>query len=66
MRHKRHKRPVTALEALRDVMATGWQSDAMAKDAAIQAMVLDGYNPEAAAMAVDAAFAKHFAIMGAV
>lgn len=55
---------LTALQALRDVLATGWKSDALAKDTAVQALMLDGYDEQAARRAVDADFAKHFAIMG--
>lgn len=46
---------LTAKQALRDVMATGWHSDALAKDTAVQALILDGYDDQAARRAVDAA-----------
>lgn len=46
---------LTAKQALRDVLATGWHSDALAKDTAVQALILDGYDEQAARRAVDAA-----------
>jgi len=58
--------PLTALQALRSVLAAGWKSDDLAKDAATDALVIDGQDPEAARAAVEAAFQKHFAITGAV
>lgn len=57
---------LTALQALRNVMATGWKSDDLAKDTATQALVLDGWAATDARKAVEAAFSKHFAISGAV
>jgi hypothetical protein len=56
---------LTALQALRNVLAAGWKSDDLAKDTATQALILDGYEFSAARSAVDAAFQKHFAIAGA-
>lgn len=58
-------KPVTALSALRGVMAAGWKSDDLAKDAATDLLVLNGQDEVEARKAVDAAFAKHFAVMGA-
>lgn len=56
---------LTALQALRNVLATGWQSDALAHDAAVQALILNGYDEQAAVRAVNKALAEHFAITGA-
>lgn len=57
---------LTALQALRNVRDTvGWQSDALAKDAAVQALILDGQDEQAAIRAVGKALAERFAIMGA-
>lgn len=56
---------LTAIKALRDVLSQGWQTDDLAKDSAVQALILDGYDDQAAVRAVDAAFARYFAIMGA-
>lgn len=57
---------LTALQALRNVRDTvGWKSDALAKDAAVQALMLDGQDEQSAIRAVDKALAEHFAIMGA-
>jgi hypothetical protein len=46
---------LTAQQALRDVLAVGWKSDALARDKAIQALVKDGYDLQAAERAVDKA-----------
>lgn len=56
---------LTALQALRNVLATGWQSDALASDAAVQALILNGWDEQAAVRDVDKALAEHFAITGA-
>lgn len=60
------KRPTTALSALRGIMAAGWKSDDLAKDAATDLLVLHGRDEADARREVEEAFAKHFAIMGAV
>ena len=60
------RKPITALSALRGIMAAGWKSDDLAKDAATDLLVLHGRDEAEARKAVDAAFAKHFAVMGAV
>lgn len=58
---------LTALQALRNVRDTvGWKSDDLARDAAVQALILDGYDEQAAIRAVDKAMAGHFTITGAV
>ena len=59
-------KPITALSALRGILAAGWKSDDLAKDAATDLLVLNGQDAAEARKAVEAAFAKHFAIMGAV
>ncbi len=46
---------LTAQQALRNVLAHGWSSDAFARDTAIQALVADGYDMQAAERAVDKA-----------
>lgn len=56
---------LTALQVLRDVLATGWKSDDLAKDSAVQALILNGYDEKAAVRAVEKAFGEHFAITGA-
>ena len=56
---------LTALQVLRDVLATGWKSDDLAKDSAVQALILNGYDEKAAVRAVNKALAEHFAITGA-
>ena len=56
---------LTALQVLRDVLATGWKSDDLAKDSAVQALILNGYDEQAAVRAVNKALAEHFAITGA-
>lgn len=49
---------LTATDALRNVLAQGWQSDALARDTAVQALVNNGYETQAAERAVDIALAK--------
>lgn len=45
---------LTAKQALRHVLeVVGWTSDALARDTAIQALVNDGYDLQAAERAVD-------------
>lgn len=56
---------LTARQALRNVLAVGWKSDALARDTAIQALIEDGYDQQAAERAVDAALPS-FRIMGAM
>ena len=56
---------LTALQALRNVLAVGWKSDALARDTAIQALVEDGYDLQAAERAVDKALPA-FNVMGAM
>lgn len=34
----KRRKPITAKEAVSRVLATGWQSDALAEDAAVEAM----------------------------
>ena len=46
---------LTAKQALRNVLAVGWKSDALAREVAIQALVDDGYDAQAAERAVDKA-----------
>mgnify|MGYP005614840011 FL=1 len=55
-----------ALAALDRVLAIGWHSDALALDTATQDLILQGRDETEARAAVEAAFAKHFQIMGAV
>lgn len=57
-------KPLTAKAALDRVLAAGWKSDALALDAATQDLILHGWDATAARAAVEAAFKKHFAIMG--
>jgi len=45
---------LTAQQALRSVLDAGWESDALARDTAIQALIEDGYDQQAAERAVDA------------
>lgn len=59
-------KPITALSALRGIMAAGWQSDELAKDAATDLLVVHGLDEAEARREVEAAFAKHFAVMGGV
>jgi len=56
---------LTAQQALRNVLEVGWKSDALARDTAIQALVNDGYDLQAAERAVDKAM-PGFQIMGAM
>ena len=56
---------LTAQQALRNVLAAGWKSDALARDTAIQALVEDGYDLQAAERAVDASM-PGFQITGAI
>jgi Holliday junction resolvasome RuvABC DNA-binding subunit len=56
---------LTAQQALRNVLAAGWKSDALARDTAIQALVEDGYDQQAAERAVDKALPA-FNITGAM
>jgi hypothetical protein len=56
---------LTAKQALRHVLEVGgWTSDALARDTAIQALMNDGYDLQAAERAVDAILPS-FQITGA-
>jgi Holliday junction resolvasome RuvABC DNA-binding subunit len=54
---------LTAKQALRDVLAAGWRSDALAVSTAVQALMDNGYDEQAARRAVDAAL-REFQILG--
>ena len=55
---------LTAQQALRNVLAIGWKSDALAVDTAVQALMDAGETEHAARRAVEAAL-PGFQIMGA-
>lgn len=54
---------LTPRQALRDAYASGWATDALAKDTAVAALILDKWKPGDAREAVEAAFAAHFQVM---
>ena len=56
---------LTALAALRSVLSTGWKSDELARDTAIEMLVDNGCPRDKAERDVARIMASHFSIMGA-